>query len=103
MLSIYRYMFKIPDLRRKILFTLAMFAVYRLGTAIPVPGVDLAKVQELAAQGESAGIVGLLNLFSGGALERFSVFSLGIMPYITVEHHHAAAGGRYPEAPASAR
>jgi len=83
MLSIYRYMFKIPDLRRKILFTLAMFAVYRLGTAIPVPGVDLNQVQELAAQQESAGIVGLLNLFSGGALERFSVFSLGIMPYIT--------------------
>ncbi|MDH5616116.1 MAG: preprotein translocase subunit SecY, partial [Acidimicrobiia bacterium] len=83
MLSIYRYMFKIPDLRRKILFTLAMFAVYRLGTAIPVPGVDLNQVQELAAQQQSAGIVGLLNLFSGGALERFSVFSLGIMPYIT--------------------
>ncbi len=83
MLSIYRYMFKIPDLRRKILFTLAMFAVYRLGGAIPVPGVDLNAVQQLAEQSEQAGILGLLNLFSGGALEQFSVFSLGIMPYIT--------------------
>ncbi len=83
MLSVYRYMFKIPDLRGKILFTLMIFAVYRLGGAIPVPGVSLSAVQELAAQSQQAGILGLLNLFSGGALERFSVFSLGIMPYIT--------------------
>jgi preprotein translocase subunit SecY len=54
-----------------------------LGTAIPVPGVDLDAVREFAEQGEKAGIMGLLNLFSGGALEAFSVFTLGIMPYIT--------------------
>lgn len=83
MLSIYRHMFTIPDLRRKILFTLAMFAVYRLGTSIPVPGVDLDAVQALTESQAQGGIVGLLNLFSGGALERFSVFALGIMPYIT--------------------
>lgn len=83
MLSVYRNMFRIRDLRNKILFTLFIFAIYRLGAAIPVPGVDIDQVEAFADQAESAGIVGLLNLFSGGALETFSVFSLGIMPYIT--------------------
>ncbi len=83
MLSVFRNMFRIRDLRNKILFTLAIFAIYRLGAAVPVPGVDLDAVNEFAEQAEQAGIVGLLNLFSGGALESFSVFSLGIMPYIT--------------------
>ncbi|MEX0827090.1 MAG: preprotein translocase subunit SecY [Acidimicrobiia bacterium] len=83
MLSVFRNMFRIRDLRKKIFFTLGIFAVYRLGAAIPVPGVDLDRVQEFADQAEAGGIVGLLNLFSGGALEVFSVFSLGIMPYIT--------------------
>jgi preprotein translocase subunit SecY len=83
MLSIYRNMFKIPDLRAKILFTLAMFAVYRLGTAIPVPGIDLGAVQLFQSQQSAGGIYGLINLFSGGALEQFSVFALGIIPYIT--------------------
>ena len=83
MLSVYRNMFRIRDLRNKVLFTLAVIAVYRLGAAIPVPGVDIDAVQQFADQAKTAGIVGLLNLFSGGALETFSVFSLGIMPYIT--------------------
>jgi preprotein translocase subunit SecY len=83
MLTVYRNMFRIRDLRNKILFTLFIFLVYRLGTAIPVPGVDLDAVKQFAQQGEQAGIIGLLNLFSGGALEAFSVFTLGIMPYIT--------------------
>jgi preprotein translocase subunit SecY len=83
MLSVYRNMFRIRDLRNKIFFTLLIFLVYRLGTAIPVPGVDLGAVADFAALGEQAGIMGLLNLFSGGALEAFSVFTLGIMPYIT--------------------
>ena len=82
-LSVFRYMFKIKDLRRRIIFTLFIFAVYRLGASIPVPGVDLDQVQRLTESGTQAGIYGLLNLFSGGALETFSVFSLGIMPYIT--------------------
>jgi preprotein translocase subunit SecY len=81
--SIYRHMFAIPDLRRKILFTLAMFGVYRLGAAIPVPGTDLDAIRLFQQQNEQAGIYGLLNLFSGGALEQFSVFALGILPYIT--------------------
>ncbi len=81
--SIYRHMFQIPDLRRKILFTLAMFAVYRLGATIPVPGIDLDAVNLFQERQQAGGVYGLLNLFSGGALESFSVFSLGIMPYIT--------------------
>ena len=83
MLSIYRNMFKIPDLRVKILFTLTMFAVYRLGATIPVPGIDLDAVELFQSQQQAGGIYGLLNLFSGGALEQFSVFALGIIPYIT--------------------
>ncbi len=72
--------FRVPELRKKILFTLAMIAVYRLGAYIPVPGVDVKAVQALVS-GNAA--LGLLGLFSGGALEQFAVFSLGIMPYIT--------------------
>ena len=83
MLSVFRNMFRIRDLRNKVLFTLFIFGVYRLGAAIPVPGVSIDAVKQFADQAESAGIVGLLNLFSGGALAAFSVFSLGIMPYIT--------------------
>ena len=83
MLAVYRHMFTIPDLRKKILFTLAIFAVYRLGASIPVPGIDLEAVERVASVSQQGGIYGLLNLFSGGALESFSVFSLGIMPYIT--------------------
>jgi preprotein translocase subunit SecY len=83
MLSMFRHMFTIADLRGKILFTLAMFAVYRLGTTIPVPGIDLDAVRIWQDQQQAGGIYGLLNLFSGGALEQFSVFSLGILPYIT--------------------
>lgn len=83
MLAMFRHMFTIPDLRGKILFTIAMFAVYRFGTAIPVPGVDLNALRIWQAQQEAGGIYGLLNLFSGGALEQFSVLSLGILPYIT--------------------
>ena len=84
MLAVYRHMFTIPDLRKKILFTLMILGLYRLGTRIPVPGTDLEAVQAISEGAERAGgIFGLLNLFSGGALERFSVFALGIMPYIT--------------------
>ncbi|HEX9856603.1 MAG TPA: preprotein translocase subunit SecY [Acidimicrobiia bacterium] len=83
MLSVFRNMFRIRDLRNKILFTLLIFAIYRLGTAIPVPGVSLERVREFAETQANSGFVGLLNLFSGGALEQLSVFSLGIMPYIT--------------------
>jgi preprotein translocase subunit SecY len=72
--------FRVPDLRKRILFTLAIVALYRLGAHIPVPGVDPTQVQELVSQGSA---LGLLNLFAGGALENFAIFALGIMPYIT--------------------
>lgn len=83
MLTAFRNAFRIRDLRNKILFTLFIFAIYRLGAQIPVPGVDLQAVQDFANQAEQSGFVGLLNLFSGGALTQLSIFALGIMPYIT--------------------
>jgi preprotein translocase subunit SecY len=72
---------RIPDLRKKILFTLGIIAMYRVGAHIPVPGVNPADVKELVQGAGSA--LGLLNLFAGGALENFAIFALGIMPYIT--------------------
>lgn len=74
----------IPDLRNKILFTLAMVVVYRFGVHIPVPGVDFAAVQLLRESAESGGgVLGFLNLFSGGAITNFAIFALGVFPYIT--------------------
>jgi preprotein translocase subunit SecY len=83
-LSSARNMFRIPDLRGKILFTLFILMLYRLGSFIPAPGIDLDAVQELRRQAEQgAGVLGFLQLFSGGALTQFAIFALGIMPYIT--------------------
>lgn len=73
---------KIPELRKRILFTLAMLAVYRIGVHIPTPGVDSAALAQLFANMKGT-IFGWFNLFSGGALERFSIFALGVMPYIS--------------------
>ncbi|MBU6201038.1 MAG: preprotein translocase subunit SecY [Acidobacteria bacterium] len=83
MLSGIRNMFRVGDLRNKIAFTLAMILVYRLGSAIRVPGVDAQAVQQLREASNSQGALGFLNLFSGGAFGSFSIFALGIMPYIT--------------------
>ncbi|HHC08999.1 MAG TPA: preprotein translocase subunit SecY [Actinobacteria bacterium] len=83
MLSAFRNAFRIADLRNKILFTLLVFGLYRLGSFIPVPGVDVGRIKEFTEAASQAGFVGLLNLFSGGALTNMSVFALGIMPYIT--------------------
>jgi preprotein translocase subunit SecY len=75
--------FKVPDLRNKILFTLLIIAVFRFGSYVPVPVVDVkALTDALNSQGQS-GFLSLINLFSGGGIGRFAVFSLGIMPYIT--------------------
>jgi preprotein translocase subunit SecY len=82
-LSNLKNVFKIPDLRNKILFTLAMVAIYRLGAHIPVPGIDAGAVAQFRESARTQGAVGYLNLFSGGALSSFAVFALGIMPYIT--------------------
>jgi preprotein translocase subunit SecY len=75
--------FKVPELRNKVLFTLFIIAVYRFGAFLPVPGVDLSKVQQLTNQAAGGGVLQFLQLFSGGALTHFSLFALGIMPYIT--------------------
>jgi preprotein translocase subunit SecY len=78
--------FRTPDLRRKILFTLAVMALFRLGSFIPTPGVDFSAVQrcvDLTKDSNAAGLYQLVNLFSGGALLQLSIFALGIMPYIT--------------------
>ena len=85
MLSAFRNAFKIPELRGKILFTVAIIAVYRFGSHLPVPGVDFDAVQDYLqnpAQ-DPSGAFTLINLFSGGALTQFAIFALGIMPYIT--------------------
>lgn len=79
MLSALSNILKIPELRQKIMFTLAMFLVFRAGTHIPVPGVNAAVIEQLFASGN---LLGMLDLFSGGALSKFSVFAMSITPYI---------------------
>jgi len=75
--------FRTPDLRRKLLFTLAMLGLYRLGSLVPGPGVSYVAIQRCLKGVEGNSLYGLVNLFSGGALLQLSVFALGIMPYIT--------------------
>jgi preprotein translocase subunit SecY len=86
MLSAFRNALKIPELRGKILFTVAIIAVYRLGSHLPVPGVDFDAVHNYLTNPGSQdpnNAFTLINLFSGGALTQFAIFALGIMPYIT--------------------
>jgi preprotein translocase subunit SecY len=75
--------FRTPDLRKKILFSMAIMALFRLGSVIPTPGVDYKAVKGCISSSGSTGLYSLINLFSGGALLHLSVFALGIMPYIT--------------------
>ncbi len=79
MLEQLRNLFKIPDLKNRLLFTMAMLIIVRLGSHVPLPGIDKQALANLFAQG---GILGFFDLFAGGALSRFSLFALGIMPYI---------------------
>ena len=84
MFSAIARVFRTPDLRRKIAFTLAIIAIYRLGAHIPAPFVDFPNVQSCLAQSAGTeGLLSLVNLFSGGALLQLSIFALGVMPYIT--------------------
>ena len=76
-------MFRVADLRKKILFTIFIIAIYRVGSHIPVPYVDFKAIRDLQSQAKSGGVVGFLDLFSGGAITNIAVFFLGIMPYIT--------------------
>jgi len=75
--------FRTPDLRKKLLFTLAIMAVFRLGSLVPTPGVSYSQVQSCIKGASTNGVLSLVNLFSGGALLQLSIFALGIMPYIT--------------------
>src|SRR3989338_11480204 len=86
MLSAFVNTFKIPELKKKILFTLALIVAYRVGCFIPTPGVNgsvLAEFFRQISSTSSGNIFGVMNMFSGGALEKMTIFSLGIMPYIS--------------------
>jgi preprotein translocase subunit SecY len=83
MLSTILNAFQVADIRRKLLFTAGMLLIYRLGSHIPVPGVNLTAVDNIQKQFGGSNILGFLNLFSGGSLGRIAIFALGIMPYIT--------------------
>ena len=82
MIESFRNIFAIPDLRKRVIFTFLMLAVYRLGAFIPTPGVDPQAIAEFT-KAAAGTVLGFLNLFSGGALGRMTVFALGIMPYIS--------------------
>src|SRR3984893_4858289 len=78
----FRNLFRIPDLRNRVLFTLALLAVYRIGAHIPTPGINARVLETLFQQGQGS-VLGIFDLFSGGNLRRLTIFALGIMPYIT--------------------
>src|SRR5580658_609898 len=82
MLEKFLNIFRIPDLRKRVLFTMGVLAVYRLGSHIPTPGVNAHQLELLFSQ-QSGSALGLMDLFSGGTLRRMTIFALGIMPYIT--------------------
>ena len=75
--------FRVAEIRKKLLFVAAILALYRLGSYIPVPGVDTDAIKQIQDNFSGAGVLNLLNTFSGGGLSRISLFALGIMPYIT--------------------
>ena len=75
--------FRVPDIRKKLLFTAAILMIYRIGAFIPAPGINVEAIDEISKNFASSNVLGFLNLFSGGSLSRFAIFALGIMPYIT--------------------
>ncbi|MFE0099627.1 preprotein translocase subunit SecY [Streptomyces sp. NPDC059009] len=84
MLTAFARAFKTPDLRKKLLFTLGIIVIYRIGTHVPIPGISYKNVQTCMDQANAnQGLFGLVNMFSGGALLQITIFALGIMPYIT--------------------
>src|SRR6266566_8722402 len=82
MLSWLANAWRVPELRKRVLFTFMILALYRLGSWIPAPGVDSQTIKDYF-NGRGGTILGLLNVFSGGALSQFALFALGIMPYVT--------------------
>ncbi|MGZ4682426.1 MAG: preprotein translocase subunit SecY [Acidimicrobiales bacterium] len=83
MLSSLRNIYRVPDLRNKVLFTIFMIVIYRFGAYLPVPGIDVTALKTLKESADQGGVLAFLQLFSGGALTQFAIFALGIMPYIT--------------------
>ncbi|MBS3810851.1 MAG: preprotein translocase subunit SecY [Halanaerobiales bacterium] len=83
MLQTFKNIFKVKELRKKVLFVLAMMVVYRLGAHIPVPGIDISILQERLFAGGIGGVFDFLDLFAGGALRNFTIFAMSITPYIT--------------------
>ena len=81
----FRNIGKIPELRRRILFTLAMMAVYRIGVFVTIPGVNRVEMNHVVVKGGTGTLLGMFNMFSGGALKQMSIFALGIMPYVTAQ------------------
>jgi preprotein translocase subunit SecY len=75
--------FRVPEIRRKLAFTAGMLLLYRIGSYIPAPGINTEAVKNIANENFGSNVLGFLNLFSGGSLQRFAIFALGIMPYIT--------------------
>ncbi|GHT17270.1 hypothetical protein AGMMS4956_20680 [Bacteroidia bacterium] len=82
LINTFKNIFKIEDLRSRILYTLGLLVVYRFGSFVVIPGIDPSQLQALQDQA-SEGLVGLLNMFSGGAFGNASIFGLGVMPYIS--------------------
>src|SRR3954468_12330217 len=83
MLRTFLNAFRVADIRKKLAFTAGMLALYRVGAYIPAPGIDVNAVEQISENFGGSNILGLLNTFSGGSLQRFAIFALGIMPYIT--------------------
>src|ERR671917_360605 len=83
MLRTFLNAFRVADIRKKLAFTAGMLALYRVGAYIPAPGINVDAVEQIAENFTGSNVLGFLNLFSGGSLQRFAIFALGIMPYIT--------------------
>jgi len=83
MLRTFMNAFRVGDIRKKLAFTAAMLALYRIGAYIPAPGINIDAVKHIQDNFQGSNVLGFLNLFSGGSLQRFAIFALGIMPYIT--------------------
>ncbi|HOB70525.1 MAG TPA: preprotein translocase subunit SecY, partial [bacterium] len=83
MSKVLKNIFKIPDLRERVIFTLLMLAVYRLGIFVTTPGVNRSVMEKIMSTKATGTLLGLFNMFSGGAVENLSIFALGIMPYIS--------------------
>ena len=83
MLRTFLNAFRVPEIRKKLAFTAAMLALYRFGAYIPAPGINVDAVKDISENFTGSNVLGLLNVFSGGSLQRFAIFALRIMPYIT--------------------